>query len=77
MILIINQIVTTICFQVKQNCKLFAENASERFNLFVKAFTAEDNSCALAFISQAKSLVKTGSKLLQGIKTKQVSPMKY
>lgn len=76
MILIINQIVT-ICFQVKQNCKLFAENASERFNLFVKAFTAEDNSSALAFISQAKSLVKTGSKLLQDIKTKQVSPMKY
>ncbi|KAH0667139.1 hypothetical protein KY285_028345 [Solanum tuberosum] len=61
------------CCEVKQNCKLFAENASERFNLFVKAFTAEDNSCALAFISQAKSLVKTGSKLLQGIKTKQES----
>ncbi|KAK6788129.1 hypothetical protein RDI58_016654 [Solanum bulbocastanum] len=61
------------CCEVKRNCKLFAENASERFNLFVKAFTAEDNSCALAFISQAKSLVKTGSKLLQGIKTKQES----
>ncbi|KAH0659729.1 hypothetical protein KY289_028477 [Solanum tuberosum] len=61
------------CCEVKQNCKLFAENASERFNLFVKAFTAEDNSCALAFISQAKSLVKTGSKLLRGIKTKQES----
>lgn len=61
------------CCEVKQNCKLFAENASERFNLFVKAFSAEDNSCALAFISQAKSLDKTGSKLLQGIKTKQES----
>ncbi|CAN4100946.1 unnamed protein product [Withania somnifera] len=61
------------CCEVKQNCKLFAENASERFNLFVKAFSAEDNSCALAFISQAKSLVKSGSKLLQGIKAKQES----
>ncbi|PHU15946.1 hypothetical protein BC332_17151 [Capsicum chinense] len=61
------------CCEVKNNCKLFAENASERFNLFVKAFSAEDNTCALAFISQAKSLVKTGSKLLQGIKTKQES----
>ncbi|MCD7448483.1 hypothetical protein HAX54_042620 [Datura stramonium] len=61
------------CCEVKQNCKLFVENASERFNLFVKAFSAEDNTCALAFISQAKSLVKTGSKLLQGIKTKQES----
>ncbi|XP_055831704.1 uncharacterized protein LOC129900710 [Solanum dulcamara] len=61
------------CSEVKQNCKLFAENASERFNLFLKAFSAEDNTCALAFISQAKSLVKTGSKLLQGIKTKQES----
>ncbi|KAJ8559541.1 hypothetical protein K7X08_003599 [Anisodus acutangulus] len=61
------------CCEVKQNCKLFAENASERFNLFVKAFSAEDNTCALAFISQAKSLVKTGAKLLQGIKAKQES----
>ncbi|XP_060197225.1 uncharacterized protein LOC132626382 [Lycium barbarum] len=61
------------CCEVKRNCKLFAENASERFNLFVKAFSAEDNTCALAFISQAKSLIKTGSKLLQSIKTKQES----
>ncbi|CAN4098858.1 unnamed protein product [Withania somnifera] len=61
------------CCEVKQNCKLFAENASERFNLFVKAFSSEDNTCALAFISQAKSLVKTGSNLLQGIKIKQES----
>ncbi|XP_016459250.1 uncharacterized protein LOC107782829 [Nicotiana tabacum] len=61
------------CCEVKQNCKLFAENASERFNLFVKAFSAEDNTSALAFISQAKSLVSTGAKLLQRIKTKQES----
>lgn len=61
-----------LCFQVKKNCKLFAENALERFNLFVKAFSAEDNISTLAFISQAKSLVSTGAKLLQRIKTKQV-----
>lgn len=53
------------------------ENATERINLFVKAFSAEDNTSALALISQAKSLVNNGPKLLQAIKSKQVTVSIY
>ncbi|MCD9646414.1 hypothetical protein HAX54_036224 [Datura stramonium] len=58
---------------VKEKSRLFVENAAERINLFVKAFSAEDNASALALISQAKSLVNNGPKLLQVIKSKQES----
>ncbi|GAB4860180.1 hypothetical protein Ancab_011657 [Ancistrocladus abbreviatus] len=59
--------------EVKQNCKLFAENASERLKLYVKAFCAEDKTTSQALISQAKSLSIKGTKFLQGIKARQVS----
>ncbi|KAL2545530.1 hypothetical protein Fot_14763 [Forsythia ovata] len=58
---------------VTENCKLFAENASERLKLFVKAFLAEDNTSRQALISQEKSLSLSGTKLLQSIKSKQES----
>ncbi|OIT37426.1 PREDICTED: uncharacterized protein LOC109240808 [Nicotiana attenuata] len=61
------------CCEVKEKSRLFVENASERINLFVKAFSAEDKESALALISQAKSLVNNGPKLLQAIKSKQES----
>ncbi|CAN4121029.1 unnamed protein product [Withania somnifera] len=61
------------CCEVKEKSRLFMENAAERINLFVKAFSAEDNTSALALISQAKSLVNNGPKLLQTIKSKQES----
>ncbi|XP_009609513.2 uncharacterized protein LOC107776811 [Nicotiana tabacum] len=61
------------CCEVKEKSRLFVENASERINLFVKAFSAEDRESALALISQAKSLVNNGPKLLQAIKSKQES----
>ncbi|KAK3033950.1 hypothetical protein RJ639_034114 [Escallonia herrerae] len=57
--------------EVKENSKLFAENASGRLKLFVKAFCAEDNTSAQALISQAKSLAVSGTKHLQSIKCKQ------
>lgn len=60
-------------WQVKQNCRIFAENASERLNLLVKAFCEEDNTSALALISQSKSMAVTGTKLLPSITSKQVS----
>ncbi|KAG8375145.1 hypothetical protein BUALT_Bualt10G0069900 [Buddleja alternifolia] len=69
--------------EVKGNCKLYIENASERLNLFVKAFSAEDNTLPKALISQAKSLNNTGNKLLKNIKSKQesmqweTSPIKF
>ncbi|XP_060168913.1 uncharacterized protein LOC132599617 [Lycium barbarum] len=61
------------CCEVKEKSRLFVENAAERINLFVKAFSAEDNTSALALILQAKSLVNNGPKLLQAIKSKQES----
>lgn len=60
-------------FQVTENCKLFADNASERLKLIVKAFLAEDNKLRQALISREKSLSVLGNKLLQSIKSKQVS----
>ncbi|KAJ4725849.1 p-hydroxybenzoic acid efflux pump subunit aaeB [Melia azedarach] len=61
------------CFEVKNNCKQFAENASERLKLYVKALCAEDKSSALASISLAKSLAITGTKHLQIIRRYQES----
>nr|GMD24278.1 uncharacterized protein LOC109193187 [Ipomoea batatas]GMD67134.1 uncharacterized protein LOC109193187 [Ipomoea batatas] len=61
------------CSEVKHNCHLFAENVSQRLNLLVKAFSAEDKASALSLVSQAKSLNSSGAKLLQNIKSKQES----
>ncbi|PSR86695.1 SCO-spondin like [Actinidia chinensis var. chinensis] len=59
--------------QVKKKCKFFGDNASERLQLFVKAFCAEDKPNALALISQAKLSALRGTKCLQIIKSKQES----
>ncbi|XP_051151721.1 uncharacterized protein LOC127265775 isoform X2 [Andrographis paniculata] len=59
--------------EVKENCKLCIENASERLTLYIKAYTAEDMALAKGLISQAKSLSNTGNKLLKSIKSKQES----
>ncbi|KAG9128809.1 hypothetical protein Leryth_009566 [Lithospermum erythrorhizon] len=56
---------------MKKDCKNFSDNASERLKLFLKAFSAEDNTSAQAFISQAKLLAASGAKLLHTIKSKQ------
>ncbi|KAK2643134.1 hypothetical protein Ddye_024897 [Dipteronia dyeriana] len=61
------------CCEVKQNSKQLAENVSERLKLYVKAFCAEDNTSALASISQAKSLAIGATKLFQNIKRYQES----
>ncbi|MCL7042469.1 hypothetical protein MKW94_016052 [Papaver nudicaule] len=58
-------------FEVRNKNLLFKENFSERLNLFVNAFCAENKASALASVSQAKSLARTGSSLLQNIKIKQ------
>ncbi|XP_059667806.1 uncharacterized protein LOC132313148 isoform X1 [Cornus florida] len=56
------------CCEVRKLCRLYAENASERINLFMKAFCAQDNPTAVETISQAKPLAETGTKFLQSIK---------
>ncbi|KAL2545533.1 hypothetical protein Fot_14766 [Forsythia ovata] len=61
------------CHEVTENCKLFAENATERLKLFAKAFLAEDSTSRQALISQEKSLSLSGTKLLQSINSKQES----
>ncbi|KAM0067257.1 hypothetical protein Hdeb2414_s0002g00058871 [Helianthus debilis subsp. tardiflorus] len=58
---------------VKKKCKLYADNASEMVKLCVKAFCANDDTSAQAFVSQAKSLSIKGSKLLNAIKSKKES----
>ncbi|GJR33348.1 hypothetical protein Tco_1109580 [Tanacetum coccineum] len=61
--------------QVKKKCKLYADNASERVKLFVKAFCAQDYTSEQAFVSQAKSLFISGTKLLNAIKSKKAIPI--
>ncbi|KAB5540793.1 hypothetical protein DKX38_013767 [Salix brachista] len=61
------------CWELRLNCERLAENVSERLNLYVKAFCAEDNALGLAYISQAKPLTVAGAKLLQSIKRYQES----
>ncbi|XVF68728.1 hypothetical protein PTKIN_Ptkin11bG0025000 [Pterospermum kingtungense] len=56
------------CCEANKNCKLLAENSSERLKLFVKALCAEDKAAASASISQAKLLTAAAAKLLQTIK---------
>ncbi|RZC83961.1 hypothetical protein C5167_046747 [Papaver somniferum] len=60
-------------YEVRKNCLVFKENFSRRLNLFVNAFCAENKTSALASISQAKSLGRTGTTLIQNIKIKQKS----
>ncbi|XP_030471918.2 uncharacterized protein LOC115689874 [Syzygium oleosum] len=54
--------------EIKENCRAYVENASKRLKLFARAFLAEDDASALAFISRAKCLSHAGNKLLQNIK---------
>ncbi|KAK2657924.1 hypothetical protein Ddye_010976 [Dipteronia dyeriana] len=58
-------------YEVKKTCRLYAENASQRLNLFVKAFCAQNNTAAQDLILQAKSLSEAVAKLLVNIKNKQ------
>ncbi|XP_051136978.1 uncharacterized protein LOC127255491, partial [Andrographis paniculata] len=64
---------TTATSEVRENCERYIENACERVTLYVKAFSAEDNTSAKGFISQAHSLNSSANKLLQAIKSNQES----
>ncbi|KAG8374318.1 hypothetical protein BUALT_Bualt11G0119200 [Buddleja alternifolia] len=56
-------------YKVRKLCRVYAENASERMNLYVRAFKVQDNHTKMALISQAKPLAETGNKLLHSIKS--------
>ncbi|CAA0829805.1 Unknown protein [Striga hermonthica] len=54
--------------KVKKLCRLYAENATQRIDLYLRAFISRDHHTKLELISQAKPLAETGAKLLQSIK---------
>ncbi|GLT38903.1 hypothetical protein SLA2020_131190 [Shorea laevis] len=62
-------------FEVRRACRIYAENASRRLNSLVDAFSAEDNRAAFVFLAEAKTLAKTGAKLVQSIRDKQEGMM--
>lgn len=61
------------CSEVKESCKLLAENTSARLKLYIRAFCAEDNASAVSSISQATLLASSATKLHQTIKRYQES----
>ncbi|PIN10863.1 hypothetical protein CDL12_16535 [Handroanthus impetiginosus] len=54
--------------KVQRLCKAYAEIASERMNIYLRAFSAPDNHTKMELLSQAKPLTETGVKLLQSIR---------
>ncbi|KAJ4979952.1 hypothetical protein NE237_010732 [Protea cynaroides] len=60
-------------YEVRKKCTLFADNALERLSLLVFALCAQDKISALSSLSQARTLSKAGTKILQSIKFKQGS----
>ncbi|KAE9621865.1 hypothetical protein Lal_00032695 [Lupinus albus] len=56
-------------YQARKFYRLYTENASERLNCNVEAITASDNSTAVGFSTQAKSLSTVGAKLLHSIRS--------
>ncbi|KAK7396498.1 hypothetical protein VNO78_17548 [Psophocarpus tetragonolobus] len=57
--------------QTKKLYRLYTKNICERLNCNIEAISASDNSTAVCFFTQAKSLSTTGAKLLQSIRSKQ------
>ncbi|KAG5582900.1 hypothetical protein H5410_053527 [Solanum commersonii] len=55
-------------FEVRKLYGMYAENASERLNLYIKALHSPNEQIAMEILSQAKPISLTGSKLLQSIK---------
>ncbi|KAL6503175.1 hypothetical protein OROHE_023804 [Orobanche hederae] len=60
------------CYEVRKLCRVYAENASQRINLYLRAFGARDCHTKMELISQAKPLAETGDKLLQCIRILQI-----
>ncbi|XP_009611529.1 uncharacterized protein [Nicotiana tomentosiformis] len=54
--------------EVRNLYKIYAENASKRINLYLKAIHTQDDQIAMELISQAKPSADTGTKLLETIK---------
>ncbi|ESQ49127.1 hypothetical protein EUTSA_v10020118mg [Eutrema salsugineum] len=57
--------------QMNKGCKLYAENALERLNLFVEVMMARDNTTAQVLIARAASLSEAARNTLKSIKLHQ------
>lgn len=66
--------ILTLRQQVRKLSRLYAENATERINLYLNASIAENHLSAAEVISQANPLAATGNKLLRTITLMQVRP---
>ncbi|KAI7731533.1 hypothetical protein M8C21_017662, partial [Ambrosia artemisiifolia] len=53
--------------EVKKQFQSYTENASDRSNLYIKAFLSQDKSTADDLISQAEPFAKSGTKLIRHI----------
>ncbi|GAB4833781.1 hypothetical protein Ancab_032030 [Ancistrocladus abbreviatus] len=54
-------------FEVREKCKLYLENASERLNLYMKAIVAEESSAVLELAAEAKTLTESAANHLQTV----------
>ncbi|KAL7136478.1 hypothetical protein ABFS83_10G033600 [Erythranthe nasuta] len=54
-------------YEVEKLRRVYAENARERMNLYLRAFKANDNRTKTELLLQAKPFTETGNKLLQNI----------
>ncbi|PSR98262.1 P-hydroxybenzoic acid efflux pump subunit AaeB like [Actinidia chinensis var. chinensis] len=55
-------------FEVRKLCGMYTQNAAQRISLFVKAFSAQNNTIALEAIFQVNIFAETAAKLLHNIK---------
>ncbi|KAL8504663.1 hypothetical protein ACS0TY_016010 [Phlomoides rotata] len=55
-------------YKIRELCRVYAENASQRMKKYLQAFIAADEHTKMELISQAKPLSETGDKLLQSIR---------
>ncbi|CAL0326833.1 unnamed protein product [Lupinus luteus] len=56
-------------YEARQFYRIYTENVAERLDFTLEAITASDNSSALGFSTQVKSLSIVGAKLLQNIRS--------
>ncbi|KAG8376879.1 hypothetical protein BUALT_Bualt09G0110000 [Buddleja alternifolia] len=53
--------------KVQTLCRVYAENAFERMNIYLKALNTKDRHTRSLLVSQAKPIAETGTKLLHNI----------
>ncbi|TKY62266.1 p-hydroxybenzoic acid efflux pump subunit AaeB [Spatholobus suberectus] len=57
-------------YEIRKLYRLYAKNTCERFDCNIEVISASDNSTAVSFLTQAKSLSTTGDRLHQSITSK-------